>query len=51
MANVLADKAAFDVTAKKRADLFIKNFGAYEGGSERRSQSRRTGFIRMSIAR
>jgi phosphoenolpyruvate carboxykinase (ATP) len=30
--NVWADKAAFDVTAKKLADLFKKSFAAFEGG-------------------
>jgi phosphoenolpyruvate carboxykinase (ATP) len=30
--NVWADKPAFDATAKKLADLFTKNFAAYEGG-------------------
>jgi len=30
--NVWADKTAFDATAKKLADLFTKNFAAYEGG-------------------
>jgi ATP-dependent phosphoenolpyruvate carboxykinase len=30
--NVWGDKAAFDATAKKLADLFTKNFAAYEGG-------------------
>src|SRR3974390_1697008 len=30
--NVWADKAAFDATAKKLADLFTKNFATYEGG-------------------
>jgi phosphoenolpyruvate carboxykinase (ATP) len=31
--NVWADKAVFDATAKKLADLFIKNFAAYEKGA------------------
>ena len=30
--NVWADKTAFDATAKKLADLFTKNFAAYEEG-------------------
>ena len=30
--NVWADKSSFDATAKKLADLFSKNFTAYEGG-------------------
>jgi phosphoenolpyruvate carboxykinase (ATP) len=30
--NVWSDKAAYEVTAKKLANLFTKNFAAYEGG-------------------